>query len=1035
MHIVDGNDTLLTRGEFIVDAVKNLDYEVNLCVLALTGDIANTGSDEEYFVAWDFLEKLSSSLSKAIPHKAEEVVPVHFVAVPGNHDCDFHEHYGAREILTQEVLKRPGSARDSSIVEVCTKSQRGFFQLLDAIALTGRTSHITGFDARLYWEYQFSVRDENVRFLCCNTAWLSQLNEKPGALFFPPEAVSEHARRESLVGVLLHHPPNWLEPNSSRELRKRIARVGDLVLTGHEHQSSRREILEGTGEVNDYIEGGVLQERDRPLISSFNALVIDTCAKKQKFVNYTWSGERYVPGAESTKGMEGAGLAWKPFAGNRSRIRGAFEPSEHMHQKLLDPGVTLIHRTQTAPTLPDIFVFPDLREIVFPPPESPAKIVKGIKIPELVERLRYLIIDGDDQCGKTSLAKTIFSLLHRRGAVPLFIDQPQDIPSGDRVYGYLEKIFVEQYGPSDLDQFRQLDRSKRAIIIDDYHNCKLIKRAKKDTISNMISFAGCLILFANDLSLHVDDLANPGSRENEAVHFEHFRIMPFGRVQRDELIDKWFLSDEEETEDGEGIAHQIVAMNRTLDTLIGRNYVPSYPVYILSVLQASEAVAPIDLGASTHGYFYEIFIRAALARGRTRVEYDVVSSYLAHLAYRFFVDRRVSAERSIVQIIHEEYEARHALRRAFDTMIENLVDQQILALRDGRYRFKYKYLYYFFVASYIRDHISHPDVRTQIKSMSRRLYVEEYANILLFVAHLSKDPLILSEMRAAADELLANNQAATLTEDVAFLNNLDPSGVEIVYKDEDVTVTRRQILQALDEREDRKDDAWEAQHPRPEYTEPASSIADPLIRINSSLKTLQILGQVLKNFPGSLDADEKYKTLSSCYLVGLRSLSEVLGAMRTDQLEILRTSATAVRAHHPNFDDEKVVHRAAEIVVALGRLTCFGFVKRISDSVGSPEMTETYEQLLQEIPTPAMQLIDLSLALDQFGGFPLSRIRDLVDEFSQNAIVLSVLRFLAVHYFYLFPLDFRTKQAACESLGISYPRIRGVDPDRRVLGS
>ena len=78
----------------------------------------------------------------------------------------------------------------------------------------------------------------------------------------------------------------------------------------------------------------------------------------------------------------------------------------------------------------------------------------------------------------------------------------------------------------------------------------------------------------------------------------------------------------------DAFVRQLHSTTDTLDTLIGKNYVPSYPVYVLAVLQALDTATPIDIAASTHGYFYELFIRTTLARGRDRKDFDIIASYL-----------------------------------------------------------------------------------------------------------------------------------------------------------------------------------------------------------------------------------------------------------------------------------------------------------------------------------------------------------------------------------------------------------------------
>ena len=66
----------------------------------------------------------------------------------------------------------------------------------------------------------------------------------------------------------------------------------------------------------------------------------------------------------------------------------------------------------------------------------------------------------------------------------------------------------------------------------------------------------------------------------------HYRIQPFGHVGRNRLIERWMLLGESADPEDSTFVRQLARVNETLNTLVGKNHIPSYPVYVLSVLQA-----------------------------------------------------------------------------------------------------------------------------------------------------------------------------------------------------------------------------------------------------------------------------------------------------------------------------------------------------------------------------------------------------------------------------------------------------------------
>jgi hypothetical protein len=683
-------------------------------------------------------------------------------------------------------------------------------------------------------------------------------------------------------------------------------------------------------------------------------------------------------------------------------------------------------------SLADIFVYPDLREVVFPIDKTP-DVIRGEQVPDLVSRTRHMLILGDDQAGKSTLAKTLFKHLHDSGEVPILLSGTDAPPRGERLFQFLEEVCARQYEVEALPPFRELDRSRRAVIVDDYEKLAVHPRERRAFVEGLCKFAGRVILFAHELTLTIKDLASPAGLTDGGDRFVQYRIQPFGHLRRNRLIEKWLLLADTKNADSTAFAHALDRVTRTLDTVIGKNFVPAYPVYVLAVLQASEANAPVDLRASTHGYFYELLIRCALARGQDRVEFDVAASYLSFLSYRIFKARSPVVSRRTLGGIHADFQARYDLKRDFDRMVGQLCRQGVLSSTGDQFQFKYRYVYYYFVANYMRDHIGDEEVLAELGRLTTALYVEEYSNILLFLAHLCKDPVVLTRMIEAAAAQFPECAPAELENDVAFLGEVEMLKASLEYEDRDPAETREAMLES----QDREDDAAVAEDTGPEASDAADgpgSVIDPMRRLNAALKTLQILGQILKNFPGSLEGPTKTVIARSCYDIGLRTMSAIFRLIRDNQSGLVSLIAEAIRKYHPGLRHEEVEKRAKGTVVGMTLMIAFSLVKRVSNAVGSADLEPTYARLLRERPTAAVNLIDASIALDHAGLFPDGRIADAHKALLGNQVAVSVLQCLVIMHLSLFPVGYQAKQRVCELLGISLRKVTSADPGRKLLG-
>ena len=286
-----------------------------------------------------------------------------------------------------------------------------------------------------------------------------------------------------------------------------------------------------------YVEGYVLQNRDVEG-TGFNALVLSTGARKQKFACCQWAGTRYAYGPGTGEGEEGAGLGWEDFQVNRLRSGQRFEIAPHMRDFLDDPGMTLTHRTPERLTLRDVFVFPDLREVKCLR-QVESHYVRGDQITNLIAEHGNLLVTGDDQSGKTALAKMLLQHLHEQGYVPVFVDGREKLPSDDRIYAQIEAQFAEQYSGAALGAYRQLDRDRRVLIVDDYHKLPHKRGAKRKLVGNTVQFAARVVLLAHDLELAAMDWAHPESLADGRARFMCYRILPSGHVGGNRIVERW----------------------------------------------------------------------------------------------------------------------------------------------------------------------------------------------------------------------------------------------------------------------------------------------------------------------------------------------------------------------------------------------------------------------------------------------------------------------------------------------------------------
>jgi len=282
--------------------------DVTGCLLIVTGDVAFAGLKAEYDLALPFFRGLQHGLNKlyaAAQHRT--------IFIPGNHDCNFKEDDQARQKLIEDP--DPNMLADGSIVTAATTIQSNFFEFCREFS--GAANVAEGLD-RLYCVHEFQVSGRPIVVRALNSAWTSRKQETR-MLTLPVKHLVEKfpvAANSAVAITAIHHPYNWFEPDNARALRKLLEESSDVILTGHEHSSSTYTKTGLTGEQNEYIEGGVLQETEDAASSSFNVVVIDLKSETQEVHHFAWTGELYERVNE---------IVARPFVRNKYRLRGEFE--------------------------------------------------------------------------------------------------------------------------------------------------------------------------------------------------------------------------------------------------------------------------------------------------------------------------------------------------------------------------------------------------------------------------------------------------------------------------------------------------------------------------------------------------------------------------------------------------------------------------------------------------------------------------------------------------------------------------------------
>jgi len=1029
LHIRRPVDVLLKRTEQIagaVQAVCTAEPELALCLLVVTGDIAFSGAKEEYALAQEFFTSLRTNIAAL-----RDNLRVEEVFIPGNHDCHFGTS-SARDIVRKHAVETYNdlSNPDESVVTVCAEVQDEFFRFM--ASRTGELAPLSGSD-RLRYSRKIAVDNKTICVQCINSAWLSTMHEKRGELLAPTWIDVPDIGYYDYVITMVHHPFSWMRTENAQRFRSQVEESSQFCLSGHEHvpHAFLKDPYEGSA--IQYYEGAVLQDGDDESNSGFYVLVLDTSDERLRVRRYAWSADYYNLAHDSD---------WQAMRVAKHSDPNSMPIREEFQRYLANPGTGFIHPRKGELAFRDIFVYPDIDDVSITRKgglQGQERIVRGPNLTDSLLSARRVVIVGDDVSGKTALAKALFSDLLGARLSPVYV-------RGEELKGFqqlalarfVKKSVEEQYGGRATERYLQLKSENRALIIDDIHLASLNRKAMAALLEEAAGTFSVIVAFADAL-FHIGeflrDADDAALQEDVILSFKSWKIREFGFQLRGSLIERWLKLGQDYTIAEREYAVKIEEAESLINNILGRSILPSYPIFILTILQTLEGNKDKSGANSSIGFYYQALIRATLNRENPNITPDTLDTLLSSIAYRQFCLGRKHLREEELRGVVEEYQKAYAMPMRTEEVLRLLSKASIYDRSyDGAYRFFYAYLYSYFVAQYISNHLHSAnqgfEMRALVGRLIQSLHVDDRSDILIFLVYLTRDEWVVNSLVTATTQMLADYPPCDMHNVVSHLGLTAPASRPIKIQQPGHTSNRREMRQTLDDMAPESNGGTDEEHPSSDDAnggggdEIDEAIA-VMGKVTTAFKMLQILGQILRNSPGALPGSTKLEVIEGAYKLGLRALQSVYVLLHSDTPALTGMLEEMLRLQHSNIKEDELERRVNESLYVLTLMIGYAFVKKVSQAVGSEQLNITYSVINERTSNAAIRLIDTSIRLDHFRQFPMDDLEEAHKQLLKHPFSLDILRHLIAEHLLLFPVDrpLRQRVSAQFSISIKDPKM------------
>ncbi|MCB1778347.1 MAG: metallophosphoesterase, partial [Candidatus Competibacteraceae bacterium] len=209
-------------------------------LVAITGDLAFAGTDEEYQLAKNWLdEQLWPALPEGFPHDR-------LLLVPGNHDVDRKKVDFVAETVQTGLL---GAGDQNKIAKVLGDvGQRDVLLKRHAAYLEFLEDWLSEAQPLPWWQRSIEIAGTRLHIAGLDSAWMACGDKDRGCLLLGRYQINQTVRDQNAKKAdwrlaLLHHPWDYLAEFDVQEVRSTIHQHCDLLLRGHLHAPQTERVV------------------------------------------------------------------------------------------------------------------------------------------------------------------------------------------------------------------------------------------------------------------------------------------------------------------------------------------------------------------------------------------------------------------------------------------------------------------------------------------------------------------------------------------------------------------------------------------------------------------------------------------------------------------------------------------------------------------------------------------------------------------------------------------------------------------------
>jgi len=617
---------------------------------------------------------------------------------------------------------------------------------------------------------------------------------------------------------------------------------------------------------------------------------------------------------------------------------------------------------------------------------------------------KRVMIYGESFSGKTTLAKKIFLEALSQKMIPLYLDSK--VTHKIKKENIIENVFLQQYDNKSYASYTNSTNSDKIIIIDNYGN---LNSSQQKRILEGLQDECSIFCFVQE-----DEYINYYCKDSLLSSFDIFSISECGRVKQNSCIKNWIALRDTNVTD-----YEEDRLTDNINRIFSSKIIPAYPYFIYSTLQIQENFMPSDMRITQYGdCFHALIVARLIKSGINGQDIDSYLNFFTFFAYHSFKNQTNSFSINdmmnfISEYSDDESDGYNLPTRTPQDLIKKIINNEHSLLKKTHadyYFFDVEYVYYFFLGRYLSGNLN----STIIAKLCEKIYKRECMFSLVFMIHHAKNIDALDELIVRGMCQYENKSEITLdVSETNFAINISNVRGKIDVNIRPEKERKRQLKE-----NDNIDTHTMVQE---REIERIAEHDDAVREMMTCIKTMEVLGQIIKNHSGSLQKNKIKEIIDTSQNMGLRFCHDFVQLMQTQ--EFIDYFKNRVKNNNKEYTNEKI-RKLANIYTLMLTIS---ILNKISYEIANDKCLDIISRVCKDTPTPARKIIHYITKLRLNWGLTsndlpnknlIKEISDrleqetviLLDEFEGNFYAQNIIKFIAANYVHTHTIESSQKQ-------------------------